>query len=177
MDRDPTTARFAAGRLARLRAARARPAARGGDGASSPVPPAAVADGDEAGPGLGDLTRLTAALTRHGHDVRVADRCAEGTIPDTVARQGLLVLEDIVTVLVRCAGSDQRISIRIRTEDEQLLIAVQTLPAGDRPKPIALAARDEDVIRRRAESAGGRATVRTTHGGNWIAMARLPLRA
>jgi hypothetical protein len=178
MDRDPSTARLPGGLLSRLRAGRRsqRPGRPTGD-AGSPVPDAAVADRAPAPHDLADLSRLTTALARHGHAVRVSDRTVPGDVPVATARQGRLVLDEIAAVLVRCAGSDQRVSVRVRTEDGHLVVGVQTLPAGERPKPIVLASRDEDAIRRRAESAGGRATVRTTHGGNWIAMARIPLRS
>lgn len=176
MDPDPTTARLRAGRLSRLRAGRSRARTTQGADAPSPVPEAAVSDG-AAPTGLADLTRVVATLTRHGHEVRVTDRTVPGEVPAATSRRGRLVLDDLVAGLVRRAGSEQRVSIRVRAEDEQLLLVVQTLPAGERPKPIVLEARDEDLVRRRVEAAGGRTTVRSTHGGNWIAIVRLPLRA
>lgn len=175
MDREPTTARLRVGRIARLRARRSGAQAKHGSAAPAPAVPDAARAPEPTG--LGDLSRVTATLARHGHEVRVADRTQPGDVPAATARQALLVLGDVAAVLVRCAGSDQLVSVRVRTEDDQLVVAVQTLPAGPRPKPIVLAARDEQLLRRRVESAAGRATVRTTHGGNWIVMARLPLRA
>lgn len=173
MDPDPTTARLATGRVARLRSRHARTAER--PGASSAVPFAAPA-ADASGPkDLSDLSVLAALLTRHGHAVRVSDRTEPGTVPVAASRLAYLVLEDVVAVLVRRAASDQRIHLRVRTEDGELIVAVQTLPDGDRPKPLALGAHDEATVRRRVEGASGRATIRTTHGGNWLAMARLPL--
>lgn len=179
MESEPTSAPLRAGHLARLRGRRA--AARGlrvDDGAL--VPPAAAAVAAPPGPAaprtLADVPRLVSVLTRHGHAVRVSDRTGEVPVPAAVALVGCLVVEDLVAVLVRCAASDQRVHVRLRTEDDELVVAVQTLPDGDRPKPLVLTPRDEQALRRRIEGAAGRATIRTTHGGNWLAMARLPLR-
>ncbi|MDO9408283.1 hypothetical protein [Patulibacter sp.] len=177
MDPDPTTARLAPGRLARLRSRRSRatgaPAAGPSDVA---VPSEARHEDAPAGPpGLADAGRLLAGLTRQGHAVRVSDRTTSDEVPAAVDRAAYLVLAQIVGVLSRCAASDQRVHVRIRTEDGALVLGVQTLPAGDRPKPLVPGPREEAAIRRCVEHASGRATLRTTHGGNWLAVARLPL--
>lgn len=176
MESESSSAPLVAGRLARLRGRRAS-AERTitGAGAVAPVP-RAPADVPAAGRTLADVPRLVAALTRHGHSVRVSDRTGDERIADGVAQLACLVVEDLAAVLVRRAASNQRVHVRLRTEGDDLVVAFQTLPDGDRPKPVVLAARDEEMLRRRIEGAAGRATIRTTHGGNWLAMARLPLR-
>lgn len=179
MEPEQTSARLRGGRLARLRGRRASAAApdsRAVDAAL--VPPAASADAaprPEEPRTLADVPRLVQTLTRHGHEVRVSDRTGDEQIPRDVARVGYLVVEDLVAVLVRRAAADQRVHVRLRTDAGELVVAMQTLPDGDRAKPFVLAARDEEMLRRRIEGAAGRATIRTTHGGNWLAMARLPL--
>ncbi|MEV4420607.1 hypothetical protein AB0L40_11630 [Patulibacter sp. NPDC049589] len=179
MDPEPTVAPLA-GRMARLRARGSRGAAtRAADrdaavAAVVPVgagPVAAVT----AGPSGIDVSSVVAVLSRHGHEVRVTDRADEGVVPASVARHCHQLLADVTAALVRHAGGDLRVDVRLRTEDEQLVLAVQTLAVGDHPRPLELGARDEDLLRRRVEAAAGRATIRTTHGGNWLAMARLPL--
>jgi hypothetical protein len=174
MDPDPTAARPALRGLARLRRRRAtdRPVADGGAEVPFAVPAVPTPDAPR---GLSDVSSLVAVLTRQGHVVRVSDRTAPGTVPSSAARAGYLVLEEVVAILVRRAATHQRIHVRIRTEDDELVLAVQTLPEGDRVRSFVLGERDEAALRRRVEAAAGRATIRTTHGGNWLAMARLPL--
>lgn len=179
MESEPTSAPLRAGRRSWLRGRRAAAAAQGPvDVDEVLVPPAATAAAatPDAPRALGDVPQLVSALTRHGHTVRVSDRTGDEPIPLAVSRLGYLVVEDLVSVLIRRATADQRINVRLRTEDGELVVAVQTLPDGDRPKPLVIAPRDEEMLRRRIEGASGRATIRTTHGGNWLAMARLPLR-
>jgi hypothetical protein len=175
MEHDPSTARIASSRLGRLRALRTRSMRVADDGA---VPPEAVAV--EAGApgrakGLDDVPALASVLTRHGHVVRVSDRTEPGELSPAAGLRGYLVLEDVVGVLARRAASDQRVHLRMRVEAGELIVAVQTLPEGPRSTPFTIAPRDEAALRRRIEGAKGRATIRTTHGGNWLAMARLPL--
>ncbi|CAB4936686.1 unannotated protein [freshwater metagenome] len=175
MEPDPTTARLAHGRLARLRSLRSAVRTSKPEPVVRAVPRPPAADASAVAGGLADAARVVAALTRQGHAVRVSDRTAPGEVPSSADRAGRVVLEEIVSVLGRCATSDQRVHVRIRTEDGELVLGVQTLPEGDRPRPLTLGPRDEAAIRRSVETASGRATMRTTHGGNWLAVVRLPL--
>lgn len=172
MEHDPTTARLAHGRLARLRSLRARTRTAPTEVVADPVPGPATPTVPR---GLADAGRVVAALTRQGHAVRVTDRTSPGDVPVAADRAARVVLEEIVSVLGRCATSDQRVHVRIRTEDGELVLGVQTLPEGDRARPLTLGPRDESAIRRCVDGAAGRATIRTTHGGNWLAVVRLPL--
>ncbi|WP_026911998.1 hypothetical protein [Patulibacter minatonensis] len=175
---EPGAARLVAGRLGRLR----RSATRGADDAEAtagavPADPATVAVDRSATSDprtIADLSTIETLLARHGHQVRVSDRTVPGEVGTAAARAAYLVLEDVAMTLVRRATGDQRVNIRIRCEGEHVVIAVQTLGTADRPRPLVLTPRDEDTLRRRIEGAHGRATLRTTHGGNWLAMARLP---
>lgn len=176
MEPDPTTARLPHGRLARLRSLRSAGRTSTAEPVVRTVPRPSPGDSVPPAPrGVADAERVVAALARQGHTVRVSDRTIPGEVPNAVDRAGRVVLEEIVSVLGRCATSDQRVHVRIRTEDGELVLGVQTLPEGDRPRPLALGTRDEAAIRRSVETASGRATMRTTHGGNWLAVVRLPL--
>jgi hypothetical protein len=194
MDALPTTAP-ASGRLARL-AVRARRTAAV-DLAGAPSPPATVdlagapvqsAAIDLAGaPPQPAATPVAArampsavacavaALERRGHVVRVTDRTAPGELSPGSARIAQLVLQDVVSALSRGATGALNVTVRLRTDRGELVVSVQTLRPVGRPGTGLPGERDEQTLRRRIEAAGGRATIRATHDGNWLASARLPL--
>ncbi len=174
MDHEPTAARPALRGLSRLRPRGTARRRTSPDPVAVPFALQAEAAPD-APEGLDAVPALVAVLTRQGHIVRVSDRTAPGSVPAATGRTAYLVLADVVDVLVRRAVSHHRIDVRLRTEDGELVLAVQTLPEGDRVRPFVLRDHDEDALRRTVAAASGRATIRTTHGGNWLAMARLPL--
>jgi signal transduction histidine kinase len=85
------------------------------------------------------------------------------------------VFQDSVDLLVRRAPSPQRLDLRVRVDDGQLLVSMQSVGVDPDSTPMELTAHDLGPLYRRIEAAGGRTTVRSTQNGNWIAIARLPL--
>lgn len=125
--------------------------------------------------GLAHVPELVDELERAGHDARLTDRTAPGEVADAVGHQAYLVFRDSVDLLVRRAPSAQRLDLRVRVDDGQLLVSMQSVGVDPQSTPTELTARDLGPLYRRIEAAGGRTTVRSTQNGNWIAIARLPL--
>jgi signal transduction histidine kinase len=147
----------------------------GPDRPSSPADPSSVRDVSPDEKGLGHVFELVAELERAGHDARLTDRTTPDEVPPAVGHQAYLVFRDSVDLLVRRAPSPQRLGLRVRVDDGQLLVSMQSVGVDPHATPMELTAHDLGPLYRRIEAAGGRTTVRSTQNGNWIAIARLPL--
>jgi signal transduction histidine kinase len=134
-----------------------------------------VRDVDPDEKGLAHVPELLRELERAGHDPRLTDRTAPGEVPPAVGHQAYLVFQDSVDLLVRRAPSPQRLDLRVRVDDGQLLVSMQSVGVDPEATPMELTAHDLGPLYRRIEAAGGRTTVRSTQNGNWIAIGRLPL--
>jgi signal transduction histidine kinase len=174
MSADPTTTRLPTSPLARLATLGRRSGAPVADGPAAAVR-ADTVDAPRAPTGVPDVAGLVGVLERRGHVVRLTDLTAPGEVPDRAAGLVQLVLQDVVSALGRSAATDLNVTVRLRTDGGTLVLSVQTSRPVGAPRLAPPEARDEAALRRRVEGAGGRATLRATADGTWMAGARLPL--
>ncbi|WP_210491839.1 hypothetical protein [Patulibacter sp. SYSU D01012] len=162
-------------RLGRLRPRRARARTEAPAAATAPPPlPRARA---EAGPRtIADLPLLVARLRGLGHTAWLEDHTGDAAVPAALSATVFCVLDETVEAIRRDGRPGQTLSIRVRVEDDALVVSVQN---GGRLRVEAPDLDDADLapLRRRIDAAGGDATVLPTAAGYWIAIARFPLDA
>jgi signal transduction histidine kinase len=157
----------------RSRRRRAAPAAPVADEAHAEQAPAVVhVVGDDGT--LDDVPGLVGAIERAGHTIGFSDRTPGAVVPEDLSRAGYLILRDSAALLIKRAPCPQRVQLRVRVDQDELVLSMQSTARDDDAPEFVLGAHDLRPLHARITAAGGRMVVKTTSAGNWLTIARLP---